>query len=285
MLMVQSGLLAITNKQGANDGSKRSPFGIMRNALLVRLFGHTATLIHGDTMVIDRWRWLKKRLPVVRNSETFIDIGCGSGAFTIGAAKRGYESIGLTFDPSEQNKATERAEIVGAGNVHFEVFDIRRLDTHQILHDRFDTAICFEAIEHILDDTKLMADLAHVLRPGGTLLLTTPNRDFRSISGEGLDGDSGIEDGGHVRKGYTEMRLRELCSSSGLLPVEISYCSGFLSQKITGLLRKLSTINYYFAWLLILPLRLLPLLLDPTIQKLSRWPGYSICLVAKRPTN
>ncbi len=110
----------------------------MNSSLLVRIFGITAIMIHGDTMVIDRWRWLKKRLPVVHNNETLNDVGCGSGAFTIGAAKRGYDSIGLTFNTNEQSKAPERAELVGAGNVRFEEIDIRRLGTYQALRNKFD---------------------------------------------------------------------------------------------------------------------------------------------------
>jgi 2-polyprenyl-3-methyl-5-hydroxy-6-metoxy-1,4-benzoquinol methylase len=70
----------------------------MDKSLLVRIFGFRATVIHGDLLVLDRWLWLKKRLPFTRNGEKLIDVGCGSGAFTIGAALRGYQAIGLSWD-------------------------------------------------------------------------------------------------------------------------------------------------------------------------------------------
>ena len=45
-------------------GFKNWPFGFwVYNAkhmnLLIRLFGFPATLLHGDPLFLDRWRWLK----------------------------------------------------------------------------------------------------------------------------------------------------------------------------------------------------------------------------------
>ena len=40
-----------------------------------------------------------------RNQEALIDIGCGSGAFSIGAALRGYNSLGLSWDERNQQVA------------------------------------------------------------------------------------------------------------------------------------------------------------------------------------
>lgn len=40
----------------------------------------------------------------------------------------------------------------------------------------FDTVICFQVIEHIHNDNKLLSEIKRVLKPGGALLLTTPNQ-------------------------------------------------------------------------------------------------------------
>lgn len=254
------------------------------NNFLVRVIGFPATLIHGDTMVLDRWRWIKKRLPLARANETMIDVGCGSGAFTHGAAKLGYRSIGLTWNELEQAKASERISLLNTTEASFEVCDVRRLDTVEAFQGKFDVAICCENIEHILDDKKLIRDIANVLKPGGSLPLTTPYLHFRPIGNEDTGIFLPIEDGGHVRRGYSEEMLRELCEVAGLEVVEVSYCSGLLSQKFTGLLRRLSAISYPFAWLVVLPLRLLPPLLDTLLSRLTGWPDYSICLVALKPS-
>ena len=79
----------------------------MDKSLLVRIIGFPATLLHGDTLVLDRWLWLKDRLPNTKNGDTLLDIGCGTGAFSVGAALRGYESLGLSWDERNQRVAGE----------------------------------------------------------------------------------------------------------------------------------------------------------------------------------
>lgn len=157
-------------------------------------------------------------------------------------------------------KAKERAKICRAATACFETFDIRFLDRRRDLHNCFDTAICLEVVEHILDDRKFVQDVAACLKPGGRLLLTTPNFNYRPIT----RGDNGSwpQDEGHVRKGYSEDNLAELFHQAGLVWDVVSYCTGFLSQKITWLYRTLGRIHPLFAWAAILPLRVIPPVLD-----------------------
>jgi 2-polyprenyl-3-methyl-5-hydroxy-6-metoxy-1,4-benzoquinol methylase len=244
---------------------------------LVRIIGFPALLIHGDLLVLDRWRWLKRRLPVTSNGESLIDIGCGTGAFTIGAARRGYASVGLSWDERNQKVAYERAKICGV-NVKFPVTDVRNLGKLTEYRNCFDLAICFENIEHIINDRKLMNDIALCLKPGGRLLLTTPNYFYCPISPTDMGPFLQIEDGRHVRRGYTSAMLRELCEDVGLSIEEISYCSGFFSQKATLLLRTIRPMA--LGWAVVLPLRIFPILFDGLIASVFGWPHFSICLVA-----
>jgi len=233
--------------------------------------------------VLDRWLWLRRRLPRTRNGERLIDIGCGTGSFTIGAARRGYVPVGLSWDLRNQEVAAERAALCGVNQVEFPVQDVRALDERTEFRQAFEVAICLENIEHIIDDRKLMRVINSCLKPGGMLLLTTPNYFYRAIT----SGDNGpfsrTEDGGHVRRGYTATGLRELCAETGFFVEEISSCSGFFSQKLTALMRVLGRRSWLLGWCVILPLRLLPPLLDPLIARLTGWPDYSICLIAMKP--
>jgi len=255
----------------------------MDKSFLVRLFGFPATLIHGDPQVLDRWLWLKQRLPETSNQESIVDIGCGTGAFSIGAALRGYHALGLSWDERNQTVANQRANICGASIASFEILDVRNLDQRSDLYERFDVAICFENIEHILDDRKLMTDIFKCLKSGGKLLLTTPNYNYVAITSEDNGPFCKTETGWHVRRGYTEAMLEELCQLSGFMVEDITYCSGFLSQKITFIHRKISSFHPLLAWVLTLPLRLLPLLFDKLIRTVFQYPYYSICLEAYKP--
>lgn len=258
----------------------------MESSLLVRLFGFPATLIHGDTLVLDRWRWLKARLPLAGNGETLLDVGCGTGAFTIGAARRGYRATGISWDQRNQTVAAERAKLCGEPNAEFVIGDVRELDTIDALHRDYDVAICLECIEHILNDRKLVRDIADRLKPGGRLLLTTPHYLFHPITA----GDKGpfqtVEHGWHVRRGYTDRMLTELCSEAGLEVEEVSFCSGIVSQKATLLWRQAGRLpgGSAIRWLVSLPLRLLPLVVpDRWLTRTLNWPFFSICLHAYKP--
>jgi SAM-dependent methyltransferase len=252
----------------------------MNKSLLVRLLGFKAVLIHGDLLVWDRWRWLKRRLPVTRNGEQLLDVGCGSGAFTIGGARRGYQSVGLSWDERNQSVAEQRARLCRV-SAQFPIQDVRFLGQREDLRNKFDVVVCFENIEHVLNDRGLMHAMTECMVPGGRLLLTAPYYLYREITVEDRGPFSRTEDGWHVRRGYTSAMLTELCNTSGLMVEEISYCSGFLSQKITVLLRKIKP--FALGWLLVLPLRVLPPIFDRLIAKLTAWPDFSICLVAYKP--
>jgi SAM-dependent methyltransferase len=255
----------------------------MDKSALVRLIGFPATLIHGDPHVLDRWRWLSVRLPKTRNNERLLDVGCGSGAFSIGAALRGYHALGLSWDERNKTVAIERARYCGASLAQFEVLDVRQLDRRADLLGSFDVVICLETIEHIFDDLTLMRSMAACIKPGGRLLLTAPYALYRAISVGDLGPFSTMEDGWHVRRGYSRAMLEELCDHAGLKVERITFCSGFVSQKVAGAMRRLTAINKLLAWVLILPLRALPPLLDAGMTFVLKWPCYSICLEAYKP--
>ncbi|WP_160716142.1 class I SAM-dependent methyltransferase [Chitinophaga solisilvae] len=59
-------------------------------------------------------------------------------------------------------------------NASFEQCDLP--DLSRIPDNTFDTIVCFQVIEHIKDDHTLLREARRVLKPGGTMFLTTPNR-------------------------------------------------------------------------------------------------------------
>jgi SAM-dependent methyltransferase len=245
----------------------------MSNALLT-VVGWKATVLHGDPSVFDRWIWLRRHL--LRGPIRTLDAGCGSGAFTMYAAKIGNESLGLSFDEFNNQVAAARAKLLGLSNASFAFADLRKLDKIATKLGKFDQIICSEVIEHILDDRTLVRDLASLLNPGGRLLLTTPYKYANKLFG---DGDpSEIEDGGHVRSGYTHEELRHLFEGYGLTCVTEDFLSGFVSQLIVNILRVLSAVDHRFAWAITLPLRALQVA-DRPLTRLIRYQFLSIAVV------
>ncbi|MBI3318509.1 MAG: class I SAM-dependent methyltransferase [Candidatus Omnitrophica bacterium] len=244
--------------------------------LFVKLIGWKATVLHGDPCVYDRWRWLKKRLRP--GPLRTLDVGCGSGAFTLYTAKRGNEAVGISFDERNNRAAAERAEILRIQGVRFLNADLGKLNELSKRLGSFDQILCLETIEHIRDDRKLLRDMSALLKPGGRLLLTTPFEGYRRLIGDRLSSE---EDGGHVRWGYGLKLMRDLFEEAGLEMAEQAFISGFVSQQLTNLMRILSWLNPRAAWILTFPLRIL-WVLDRPVSWLLCYPYLCIGVVGEK---
>ncbi len=126
-------------------------------------------------------RWGKARiarcLPLIdpRPGQRILDLACGFGTFTYLCAKRGAEVTG--FDLSEvclQNavEACSRFQVDSAYN--FVRGDVARLP---FAANSFHKLISIDGFEHFIWSIKraLVAEAHRVLKPGGTLIIYTPN--------------------------------------------------------------------------------------------------------------
>jgi len=249
---------------------------------VVQKLGHALSLRTWDTMVPDRWRWLSRHLPETRAGERLLDVGCGSGAFTIGAALRGYDALGLTWDDQQRERGEGRARTLGVP-ARFRALDARRLDEADDLRQSFAVVVLCEVIEHVLDDRRLVRAAAGCLVPGGRLLLTTPNVDYRPIVPEHAGPFTEVENGDHVRRGYTREQLVELAREAGLAVEELDAVSGLLSQKATWVTYTAGRLSPHLGRALTAPLHPVVPLFDRAASELFGWPPYSLCMVASKP--
>jgi 2-polyprenyl-3-methyl-5-hydroxy-6-metoxy-1,4-benzoquinol methylase len=240
----------------------------------MKLVGWRAILLHDDPCAYQRFKWLKKNL--TRGNIRTLDAGCGEGAFTLYAAMKGNDAVGFSFDDASNQVAYRYARQLKCPNAKFVTGDLRKLDKQAAMLGKFDQIICFETIEHIMNDKKLICDLASLLNPGGRLLLTTPNKNYKHLYGDSI---SLTEDGGHVRWGYTHDELKTMFSANGLEVVKQDFIGGMVSQKLTNLLRFIGKkSNRRIAWTATLPLRTLSVM-DPALTHLLRYPFHSIGVV------
>ncbi|HVR05893.1 MAG TPA: methyltransferase domain-containing protein [Solirubrobacteraceae bacterium] len=99
-----------------------------------------------------------------------LDAGCGVGYGTRLLAQAGAaEVVGLDV----ADAVIEVARNEQTAGVEFEVGDLRSL-SHPA--GSFDLVVCFEVIEHVDEQDRVLDELARVLRPDGLLLISSPNR-------------------------------------------------------------------------------------------------------------
>jgi cyclopropane fatty-acyl-phospholipid synthase-like methyltransferase len=230
--------------------------------------------------VLDRWLWLRRHLR--KGGARTFDAGCGNGVFSIYAARAGDEVVAASFSVREQEDARRRASLVGAPGIDFRTLDLRELEDHRDALGSFDQIICLETIEHVNADEALVSSLATMLKPGGQLLLTTPYDAHRPLYSEERH-PSSVEDGFHVRYGYSTQRLREIAEDAGLEVRSEHFVSGVVSQKLTDLMRRLTErVGLIAAWSILLPLRAL-VIADAPLTRMLRYPHLCVALCGVKP--
>lgn len=127
------------------------------------------------------YRHLVGRLPTIPipslrlppgNGRLLLDVGCNWGRWTLAAAGRGYQAVGI--DPSlGAVKAAERQAARMSLAARFVVGDARRLPFRDGL---FDDAFSYSVFQHFsrADAAAAVAEAGRVVRPGGRVTVQMP---------------------------------------------------------------------------------------------------------------
>lgn len=166
------------------------------------------------------------------DGDTVLDLGCGFGRHAFEAARRGAHVVALdagrdevegvvaTFvamaQAGELDEVAARAAAVQGDALHLPFGD-----------GAFDRVICSEVLEHIPDDVGAMAELARVLRPGGTMAVTVPRGVPEAVNWALSDAYHQVP-GGHVRI-YRRRVLEERLRSVGLVVTGHHFAHGLHS--------------------------------------------------------
>jgi 2-polyprenyl-3-methyl-5-hydroxy-6-metoxy-1,4-benzoquinol methylase len=98
-----------------------------------------------------------------------LDVGCGSGLNSVALAAKGHRVRGVDLSPAAIERYRSQGFEGSVGN-----FD-NGLDYQDA---SFDAVFCSEVIEHMTSPEILAAEMSRVLKPGGLLVLSTPNSAF-----------------------------------------------------------------------------------------------------------
>jgi len=97
---------------------------------------------------------------------TLMDVGCGAGAFLDVVKGLCGATIGIEPTLPLRNALTSK------GHLAFPYC----ADVPDMWNGKVDLAVSFSVIEHLEDSLGFLRDIRRLLRPGGRLLLSTPNR-------------------------------------------------------------------------------------------------------------
>jgi SAM-dependent methyltransferase len=158
----------------------------------------------------------------VQPGDRLLDLGCGFGRHAYEALRRGAVVVALDAGADEVVRVRdtfgamiEAGELVeGSPRYGAVQGDALRLPFPDATFDR---VIASEVLEHIPDDVAAMAELARVLRPGGTMAVTVPRCGPELVNWILSDEYHDVP-GGHVRI-YRRSTLQRRLSSTGLTPV------------------------------------------------------------------
>ena len=107
-----------------------------------------------------------------------LDIGCGGGRLAEELSKKGANVTGI--DASE--KTIEIAKQHSQENNLKINYECSTLEDHlKKSKKKYDSIICFELIEHVPDQLKLINDISKVSKKGSKLFLSTINRNIVSF--------------------------------------------------------------------------------------------------------
>lgn len=106
----------------------------------------------------------------IKGDEKVIDLGCGEGWGAAFLSTRVKKVVAIDM----HSKVIERAQKVYCKkNLIFQVDDVQKLNIND---ETIDIVCAFEIIEHIQNDRLFLQEMKRILKPGGILFISTPNR-------------------------------------------------------------------------------------------------------------
>jgi SAM-dependent methyltransferase len=98
-----------------------------------------------------------------------LDIGCGEGTFLWRMHRLGWSATGIDLDAKAIKNANARYRGLGIDFLPTDLLNARFPD------HSFDAITMNHVIEHVLDPVELLVGSRRLLKPGGRLVVTTPN--------------------------------------------------------------------------------------------------------------
>jgi ubiquinone/menaquinone biosynthesis C-methylase UbiE len=131
--------------------------------------GSPCTLLH-ETTIKKRALFIQDKLKFNKN-QLILDIGIGFGIYTNYLLNISPNYIGLDVDRNSLKKTLNTCD---------RTIDCIQMSAEKIgfKENTFDAILLIEVLEHIPDNKKALCEINRILKPGGRLILTAPNKLF-----------------------------------------------------------------------------------------------------------
>lgn len=151
-----------------------------------------------------------------------LDVGCGGGLLTEALAARGAEVTGIDL----ADEALEVAKLHGLESgisARYRAISAEALAAEQ--PGQYDLVCCLEMLEHVPDPSSVLRAIATLVKPGGTVVLSTINRNPKAYALAVLGAEYVLDlvpRGTHdYQKFIRPSELAAWARAAGLEPVEI----------------------------------------------------------------
>ena len=167
-----------------------------------------------------------------------LDVGCGSGGVGAGLRHAGATRLtGIEVVPEQAELARAHYDEVVAAPVE---------DALEQLEGPFDTILCLDVLEHLVDPERVMRDLRGLAAPGARLQVSLPNARHVSLMKDLVfKGTFGYTDWGHRDRThlrwFTRRDIVEAMGRSGWAVERVSHPELHRSRPLDRITRGRST--------------------------------------------
>jgi len=119
----------------------------------------------------EKIKYVLEKLNVHNSTGICLDIGCSNGIITKTIAPLFGNVVGVDFDAVAMRMVDQNAEI----NLKYVYGDAMCLP---FANQSFDALVCSQTYEHVPSDVKLFSEIYRVLKPGGVVYFSGPNKTF-----------------------------------------------------------------------------------------------------------
>ncbi len=141
--------------------------------------------------------------------KTLLDAGCGLGLYADFAASQGVVVTGLD---RSSFACQESSQLLGSNKVVRHDLEKTAIPFRA---NRFDAVACLDVIEHVKRDQYVLNQIYRVIKPGGRILITTPNASgwWHRIFGQSDFSHVNVQD---------QRYWRQLLTKTGFINIELT---------------------------------------------------------------